>query len=122
MIPYASFQGIQYAQSPVGDLRFKAPLPYHPMGIYDVSNKSLDIMCPQIYLFNDSQSLLGQEDCLFLNVYVPQTALNGVPLPVLFWIHGGGLGGLQILYFQLLAVESRDLSRAEKVILFCQAE
>ena len=33
-VTYASFQGIQYAQSPVGDLRFKSPLPYHPMGIY----------------------------------------------------------------------------------------
>jgi len=31
--------------------------------------------------------ILGQEDCLYLNVYTPN--LNG-KLPVMFWIHGGG--------------------------------
>jgi carboxylesterase type B len=32
---------------------------------------------------------LGNEDCLFLNVYAPENATN---LPVLVWIHGGGYG------------------------------
>jgi len=34
-------------------------------------------------------STLADEDCLFLNVYVPANASN---LPVLVWIHGGGYG------------------------------
>jgi len=36
-----------------------------------------------------------QEDCLFLDVYVPKSALDNPsnpPLPVLFWIYGGGYG------------------------------
>lgn len=33
-------------------------------------------------------SMDGQEDCLYLNVYSPKT--NEKPLPVMFWIHGGG--------------------------------
>ena len=35
--------------------------------------------------------VIGQEDCLVLNVYVPETdpASSG-PLPVMVFIHGGG--------------------------------
>ena len=37
-LKYASFQGIRYAQAPVGNLRFKLPLPYYDTeGVYDVS-------------------------------------------------------------------------------------
>ena len=37
---FASFQGIQYAQAPIGDLRFKSPLPYqYSNGDNDVSKK-----------------------------------------------------------------------------------
>ena len=37
--------------------------------------------------------LQGQEDCLLLNVYVPETAFDNLDdkLPVMFWIHGGSL-------------------------------
>ena len=31
------------------------------------------------------------EDCLYLNVFRPAGARRGAKLPVLFWIHGGGL-------------------------------
>ena len=33
------------------------------------------------------------EDCLFLNVFTPDTAKEGDRLPVLFYIHGGGFTG-----------------------------
>lgn len=32
---------------------------------------------------------MGEEDCLFLNVYVPEDAPATSELPVMFWIHGG---------------------------------
>ena len=37
--------------------------------------------------------MIGQEDCLLLNVYVPETAFDNTDdkLPVMFWIHGGSL-------------------------------
>uniref|UniRef100_A0A8C6US26 Carboxylesterase 3 n=1 Tax=Neogobius melanostomus TaxID=47308 RepID=A0A8C6US26_9GOBI len=31
------------------------------------------------------------EDCLYLNVYTPESAMQGDKLPVMVWIHGGGL-------------------------------
>ena len=35
--------------------------------------------------------LLGSEDCLHLNVYVPQTKeVHKDGFPVMVWIHGGG--------------------------------
>ena len=50
------------------------------------------IMCPQF----DSTTFadkLGQEDCLVLNIYVPEAALEegAAKRSVMIWIHGGGL-------------------------------
>ena len=39
--------------------------------------------------FNPSE-VVGQEDCLFLNVYSPEKQQQD-PLPVMVWIHGGAL-------------------------------
>ena len=89
-LKYASFQGIRYAQAPVGNLRFKLPLPYYDTeGVYDVS-KDIGIACPQ----NQQGGPVGQEDCLLLNVYVPEEVFNkddDMNLPVMVYIHGGGL-------------------------------
>ena len=90
---FASFQGIQYAQAPIGDLRFKSPLPYQESnGDHDVSKK-VDILCTQFDGFPGSKSseVVVQEDCLLLNIYAPEIAIDGLPLPVLVWIHGGSL-------------------------------
>ena len=64
---FAAFQGIRFAQAPLGNLRFKAPKPLDEItiGTIDVSQES-DIKCLQ----NGGEK--GQEDCLFLNVYIPE--------------------------------------------------
>ena len=90
---YASFQGIRYAQAPINELRFKAPEPYlDKEGVYDVSMES-SIMCPQMNMFYGE--LRGQEDCLFINIYVPENVIINLEkkLPVMVWIHGGGFTG-----------------------------
>ena len=60
-----------------------------PDGSYNKSQDS-NVACPQIYY----TSPVGQEDCLFLNVYVPEKVFTeGISeyLPVMAWIHGGAL-------------------------------
>ena len=90
---YASFQGIRYALPPTSDLRFKPPVPYQlEEGIFDVSQIS-DVACPQQ---GKKSGFSGQEDCLMLNVYVPESVKNknstaeAANLPVMVWIYGGG--------------------------------
>ncbi|XP_023937834.2 esterase B1 [Bicyclus anynana] len=79
---YYRFRGIPYAVPPVGDLRFKAPLPPQSWrGVRDASN--FGNICSQ---FN--QTYQGDEDCLFLNVYT-KTLRRNAKTPVMVWIHGG---------------------------------
>lgn len=43
--------------------------------------------------FRNGESYTYSEDCLFLNVWTPETADENSNLPVLFYIHGGGFNG-----------------------------
>ena len=89
----AEFLGIPYAQPPVGDLRWRAPVPAkHWKGIRDA--KAFGSPCAQPVLgdWNRRDALVSREDCLYLNVIVPAWPLKK-PLPVMFWIHGGSNTG-----------------------------
>jgi para-nitrobenzyl esterase len=82
------FLGIPYAAPPVGSLRWTPPQPFGRWhGVLDAS--TFGNVC--------TQGGRGSEDCLFLNIYVPNfkknAHKNGGALPVMFWIHGGGLTG-----------------------------
>ncbi|XP_049816939.1 esterase E4-like [Aethina tumida] len=81
-----SFRGIRYAQPPVGDLRFKAPVPVTTYeGVY---NATVDgDVCPQ-----PPFSVPMSEDCLFLNVYTTQLPKHGnnPKRPVIIHLHAGG--------------------------------
>ncbi|MBI3660122.1 carboxylesterase family protein [Candidatus Acetothermia bacterium] len=83
------FRGIPYAAPPVGTLRWKISQPHEPWdGVRDAS--SFGKSCPQLRGSILPVSVATDEDCLFLNVWTTGTdpAAN---LPVMFWIHGGGL-------------------------------
>ena len=43
--------------------------------------------------FRKGETYTYSEDCLFLNVFTPETAREGDKLPVLIYIHGGGFTG-----------------------------
>nr|AJP62547.1 carboxylesterase [Oxya chinensis] len=86
---YYSFQGIPYASPPVGPLRFKPPQPAEPWtGVRDATKEGN--VAPQ--LSETTRQYMGDEDCLFLNVYTPQmpSESEGGVKPVMVWIHGGG--------------------------------
>ena len=78
------FLGIPYAAPPVGNLRWTPPQSYgsFPGNFFQATQFGSEC----------AQAGGGNEDCLFLNVYTPPSALTGgASLPVMFWIHGGGL-------------------------------
>ncbi|KXI26742.1 carboxylesterase/lipase family protein [Paraglaciecola hydrolytica] len=84
------YLGIPYAQAPVGELRWQPPQKVTPwQGIKDANHFSND--CMQIPFPGDAAPL-GEpvsEDCLYLNVWAPNTA-DQDKLPVMVWLHGGG--------------------------------
>lgn len=106
--PVNVWLGIPYAKTPIGSLRFRAPIPLiiklnrsrssdqlaSPRRAWSFGNA-----CPQT--LSDEIPVPMSEDCLSLNLYrpsrPPQASLKPKPaqdhlaLPVLVWIHGGGL-------------------------------
>ena len=86
-----SFKGIPYAEPPVGDKRWTAPVAAGPWkGVRDAREFGASCVQPPY----PAQSIYAvyppklSEDCLFLNVWMPPRAKNA---PVIVWIHGGGL-------------------------------
>jgi carboxylesterase type B len=93
---YDAWVGIPYAAPPVGRLRLKAPQPAARWsGVRDATH--FGGRCTQNSGWDPGyeQPILN-EDCLYLNVYVPHDSWNrgrDGRRPVMVWIHGGGFTG-----------------------------
>ncbi|KAJ3645078.1 hypothetical protein Zmor_022765 [Zophobas morio] len=87
---FFKFQGIPYAKAPLGQLRFKAPVPPEPWtGVLDATKEGQ--ISYQRVPFQKGM-VCGGENCLFLNVFtkkVPTDDPNPPLRPVMFWVHGG---------------------------------
>src|SRR5580693_6541820 len=82
------FLGIPYAAPPVGPLRWQPPQPAARWrGIRAATEFAPHCAQPAGVFGRASMS----ENCLYLNVFLP--AAHRAGLPVMVWIHGGGLVG-----------------------------
>lgn len=103
------YRGVPFALPPLGERRFKAPLPLpdsddtfradqFPLASLQMNNPIMGI--------NESS-----QDCLYLNIWRPE---GEGPFPVMVWFHGGGyLSGSisQVLY------NGAELARSQQVIV-----
>ena len=98
------FNGVPYAQPPIGEKRFKKPFPLNAWeGVYKADKFSAHAMQgPKRGGFYDKEFYSDprfdtpeSEDCLYLNIHVPEgRCRKGENLPVAVYVHGGAfLGG-----------------------------
>lgn len=83
------FLGMPYAQPPVGDLRFHVPVSLNTSWPGSKNATEYGPECIGYGLDTESQGNYVSEDCLTINVV--RSHGSGDNLPVVFWIHGGGL-------------------------------
>ncbi|KAL7284647.1 hypothetical protein ACG7TL_001944 [Trametes sanguinea] len=91
-----AYLGIPYAEPPVGDRRFRAPLQLDTARVARESGGKVVAanvypdFCVQGSTGAGEAGGAGSEDCLKVNIYAPAGAKEGDQLPVLVYIHGGG--------------------------------
>ncbi|XP_060574264.1 cholinesterase-like, partial [Ruditapes philippinarum] len=83
------YLGIPYAKPPTGDLRFQPPQPFGPFSeTYNAADFGASCPQPRFPFFPVERKT--DEDCLFLNIYVPrQKPDEPSGHAVMFFIHGG---------------------------------
>ncbi len=104
------FKNVRFAAPPVGPLRWAAPAPPEPEDPSIIHDGSEGNACVQSFPsgsqpftsgwtawlapFTEKLFFSGDEDCLFLDVYVPGRSIRGEVknLAVVVWISGGAYG------------------------------
>ncbi|XP_003247261.1 esterase E4 isoform X1 [Acyrthosiphon pisum] len=109
--PLYAFLGVPYASPPVYKNRFKEPQPVTPwMGVWNATIAGSGCIGLDYITF----SVVGREDCLYLNVYTPKLPqeglISGGLMNVVVYIHGGAFQyGSSIGYGPHYLLDSEDI-------------
>lgn len=82
------FLGMPYAQPPIGQLRFRSPLPYNQSWEGDRLATDYGDSCYEWSKSSQKHALSYSEDCLTINIIRP-SGYENQSLPVGLWIYGG---------------------------------
>ncbi|KAK0484751.1 alpha/beta-hydrolase [Armillaria novae-zelandiae] len=88
-----SYLGVRFADAPIGNLRWRAPVSPPTIHLGEVNATSYGPTCISTSQSSTVNFNKTSEDCLFGNVYVPIDSDPSTPLPVLVFWHGGGYQG-----------------------------
>ncbi len=85
------FRDIPFALPPEGDRRWRAPVSFERVNAM-IEPLAESVMCPQPQSQAsglEAGDYLGNEDCLYLDIYTPGAQKEQSHWPVMVWIHGG---------------------------------
>lgn len=89
------YSGVRYAKPPTGELRWKRPQPLPKDYDYTGDYTGFGSVCPQPQYAGlekvQHPAIEYDEDCLFLNIWVPAGTPPPGGWPVMYFIHGGFL-------------------------------
>ena len=85
-----TYLGIPFAEPPVDSLRFEKPEPLKVLESNPYDASYYRPICPQMQEFVATPGT-EDENCLYLNVFVPEGVADGPDgYAVMVWVHGGG--------------------------------
>lgn len=95
---YVLFKGVPFAKAPIGALRFKAPEPIEnwegikECTVWPKKAMQFDFEDPnefyyKEFYFNEEYNVEKSEDCLYMNLWIPDTDIPDKPIAM--FIHGG---------------------------------
>ena len=108
-----NWDDIPYAQPPIGDLRWRAPIKLDSSAKLNIVNPQDNNFCVQepsgLGGSEGATFFSGTEDCLYLDIKRAKKTSKDL-LPVMFWIHGGGnTSGLKDIYDFSTMVKKYDV-------------